>query len=44
MVVAGPLGPVVAVAVAEGLVDLRAEEPDLEDAFLGLYRAESGDA
>ena len=42
VVVAGPLGPVVAAAVAEGLVDLRAEEPDLEDAFLGLYRGDAG--
>lgn len=37
--VAGPVGPLVQVAAANGLLDVHTHEPDLEDAFFGLVSA-----
>ena len=33
--VAGPVGPLMAVAVGHGVIDVHTHDPDLEDAFLG---------
>jgi ABC-2 type transport system ATP-binding protein len=37
MQVAGPIGPVIAVAINHGLVDVISREPNLEDVFLAQY-------
>jgi ABC-2 type transport system ATP-binding protein len=41
--VGGPVAEVLRVAVDHGLVDVRSQEPDLEEIFLGLLRNGGGD-
>ena len=43
MRVSGPIGAVISVAAAHGIVDVMSREPNLEDVFLAQYGEHAAD-